>query len=95
MPPTRKAGTRIVTYTTIAWCTPRMEGGHMVALRCGCEQGTDLWGEFWWIEGEHRWVFFDEEKTNETYGEQLTHCPHCGRLLERKALKVTTPSLRP
>ncbi len=72
-----------------------MEGGHMVALRCGCEQGTNLWGEFWWIEGEHRWVFFDDEKTSETYAEQLTHCPECGRLLERKTLRATTPSLLP
>jgi hypothetical protein len=40
-------------------------------------------------------VFFDEEKTSETYGEQLTHCSHCGRLLERKTLKATTPSLLP
>jgi hypothetical protein len=64
----------------------------MVALRCTCEQGTNLWGEFWWIEGEHRWVFFDDEKTSETYGEELTHCPECGRSLERKGLRVTTPS---
>jgi hypothetical protein len=67
----------------------------MVALRCTCEQGTNLWGEFWWIEGEHRWVFFDDEKTSETYGEELTHCPECGRSLERKALRATTPSLLP
>jgi hypothetical protein len=45
----------------------------MVALRCTCEQGTNLWGEFWWIEGEHRWVFFDDEKTSETYAEQLPY----------------------
>ena len=64
----------------------------MVALRCTCEQGTNLWGEFWWIEGEHRWVFFDDEKTSETHAEQLTHCPGCGRSLERKALRATTPS---
>jgi hypothetical protein len=67
----------------------------MVALRCTCEQGTNLWGEFWWIEGEHRWVFFDDEKKSETYAEQLTHCPECGRSLERKGLRVTTPSLLP
>jgi hypothetical protein len=67
----------------------------MVALRCTCEQGTNLWGEFWWIEGEHRWVFFDDEKTSETYTEQLTHCPECGRSLERKGLRLTTPSLLP
>ena len=47
----------------------------MAALRCTCEQGTNLWGEFWWIEGEHRWVFFDDEKTSETYAEQLPTVP--------------------
>src|SRR5829696_3578185 len=67
----------------------------MAALRCTCEQGTNLWGEFWWIEGEHRGVFFEDEKTSETYAEQLTHCPECGRSLERKALRATTPSLLP
>jgi hypothetical protein len=40
-------------------------------------------------------VFFDDEKTSETYAEQLTHCPGCGRSLERKALRETTPSLLP
>ena len=84
-----------MTYTAIAEDPPRMEGGHMVALRCSCERGTNLWGEFWWIEGEHRWVFFDEEKVSETHGERLTHCPHCGRLLERKILKATNSSLLP
>jgi hypothetical protein len=67
----------------------------MAALRCTCEQGTNLWGEFWWIEGEHRWVFFDDEKTSQTYADQLTHCPECGRSLERKGLRATTPSLLP
>ena len=71
------------------------DGGRMVALRCTCEQGTNLWGEFWWIEGEHRWVFFDDEKTSETYADQLTHCPECCRLLKRKGLRATTPSLLP
>jgi hypothetical protein len=63
----------------------------MAALRCTCEQGTNLWGEFWWIEGEHRWVFFD----GETYAEQLTHCGGCGRSLERKGLRATSSSLLP
>ena len=57
-------------------------------------KGTNFWGEFWWIEGEHRWVFFDDEKTSETYAEQLTHCRECGRSLERKGLRAT-PSLLP
>ena len=42
-----------------------------------------------------RWVFFDDEKTSETYAEQLTHCRGCGRALERKGLRATTPSLLP
>ena len=67
----------------------------MVALRCECEQGTELWGEFWWIEGEHRWVFVDVEKKSKTHGEQITHCHGCGRSLERKALRATSPSLLP
>ena len=67
----------------------------MMALRCTCEQGTNLWGEFWWTEGEHRWVFFNDEKTSETYAEQLTHCRGCGRALERKGTRATSPSLLP
>jgi hypothetical protein len=63
----------------------------MVALRCTCQQGPELWGEFWWSEGEHRWVLFDDERTRETYTEYITHCPGCGRPLERKALRPTNP----
>ena len=55
----------------------------MVALRCPCQQGPEVWGEFWWTGGEHRWVFFDDEKTSETYAEQVERCPACGRGLER------------
>jgi hypothetical protein len=40
-------------------------------------------------------VFFDDEKTSETYAEQLTHCPEGGGSLERKALRATTPYLLP
>jgi hypothetical protein len=40
-------------------------------------------------------VFFDDEKASESYAEQLTHCRGCGRSLERKALRATTPSLLP
>lgn len=60
----------------------------MVALYDPCEQRHTFWGELWWIEGEHRWVFFDDEKTSDTHTENVTHCPSCGRLLERKALKL-------
>jgi hypothetical protein len=43
-------------------------------------------GELWWTGGEHRWVFFDDEKTSETYTEQVEPCPACGRGLERKEM---------
>ena len=65
----------------------------MVALRCPCHQGQEVWGEFWWTEGEHRWVFFDDDKGSETYAEQLERCPACGRGLERKEMtKVSAAS---
>src|SRR5215204_5440022 len=84
-----------VTYCDVYYyyCRRQRWRPNMAALRCTCEQGTNLWGEFWWIEGEHRWVFFDDEKTSETYAEQLTHCPGCGRSLERKALRGTSAYL--
>lgn len=63
----------------------------MVVLRCPCDQGCELWGEFWWIEGEYRWVFFDDLETSETYAEQVTHCPECGRELDRKNLTMMHP----
>jgi hypothetical protein len=65
----------------------------MAALRCLCEQGTDIWGEVWWVGGgEHRWLFFDDEKTSETYAEQLTHCRGCGKTLERKEMRTAVLS---
>src|SRR3712207_1193088 len=42
-----------------------------------------------------RWVFFGDEKTSEPYAEDLTYCRGCGRSLERKGLRATTPSLLP
>jgi len=49
-------------------------------------QAHELWREFWWTEGRHRWIFFDYEQTSETYAEQVENCPACGRRLERKEL---------
>jgi len=60
----------------------------MAALRCACEQGTDIWGELWWAGGAHRWVFFDDGKMSETYAEQITHCPECGKRLEHEELRA-------
>jgi hypothetical protein len=58
----------------------------MARLYCQCGRGKELWGEFWWIGGHYRWLFFDHEEASETFGEQLERCPDCGRLLERKGL---------
>ena len=50
-------------------------------------------GEFWWTQGKHRWVFFDDLETSETYAEQVERCPACGRPLERKSLsKAVAPA---
>jgi hypothetical protein len=57
-------------------------------LRCPCEQEHKIWGEVWWVDGKHEWVFFDDVATSETYREQLTHCPGCSRRLERRNLKI-------
>ena len=68
------------------------EGGELMALlRCPCQQGTDIWGEYWWVSGGHQWVFFDDEKTSETYAEQVEYCPSCGTQLERKNLTMMHP----
>jgi hypothetical protein len=58
----------------------------MAALRCPCPQGSKIWGELWWTESKHRWVFFDDEKTSQTYTQNLTHCPGCERPLARENL---------
>jgi hypothetical protein len=58
----------------------------MAALRCPCPQGSKIWGELWWTGGKDRWVFFDDEKTSQTYTQNLTHCPGCERPLVREDL---------
>jgi len=58
----------------------------VATLYCSCEQQNQFWGEFWWIEGKHEWVFFDDQEWSETYTERLTHCPACGQYLERRNL---------
>lgn len=60
----------------------------MVALRCRCGQEQEIWGEVWWVGGKHDWVFFDDLATSEAYREQLTHCPGCGKQLERRNLEA-------
>jgi len=58
----------------------------MVVLYCPCPERHRLWGELWWAEENHRWVFFDDLQKSETYAEQVEYCPTCGRPLERKDL---------
>jgi hypothetical protein len=58
----------------------------MAAFLCSCGQGHELWGEFWWLDGQHQWVYFDDDRRSETYTEQVENCPECGKRLERKGL---------
>jgi hypothetical protein len=58
----------------------------MAALYCSCEQQYPIWGEFWWIGGKYKRMFFDDQKWSETYTQTLTHCPACGLRLERMNL---------
>lgn len=60
----------------------------MAALRCSCRRGTHVWGEFWWVDRKHQWMFFDDEKTSEAYGERITRCSGCGKTLEYKELRA-------
>ena len=58
----------------------------MATLYCSCEQHQPIWGEFWWVGGKYKWVFFDDQERSETYTERLTHCPGCEQRLERMNL---------
>ena len=64
----------------------------MPKLYCPCGQGEDLWGEFWWVGGSYRWLFFGCDETSEVFGEQVERCPACGRSLERKDLSASRSS---
>ena len=66
------------------------EEGSMAALICPCTRRSEFWAEFWWVGQEYRWVFFDDNETSETYAEQVTNCPGCGRPLDRKNLNTAS-----
>ena len=66
----------------------------MATLECTCTR-SDLWAEFWWVGREYRWVFFDDDETSETYAEQVTNCPGCGKPLERKNLRAAASPFVP
>ena len=65
----------------------------MAVLACSCARGEDIRAEFWWIDQGYRWVYFDDE-ASETYAEQITHCPGCGRPLARKDMRTVSSLLR-
>jgi hypothetical protein len=60
----------------------------MAALYCSCPQKYRICGELWWVGDKHEWVFYDGLATSETYAANITHCPACGRRLERTSLKA-------
>jgi hypothetical protein len=62
-------------------------GEPMALLYCDC--GHWIWSEIWWKEKKEL-LFFDDLETSETYGERVTHCPGCGRELERGLLKLSS-----
>ena len=52
-----------------------------------CECGHHIWSELWWKEPKDVLLFFDDVEASETYGEQVTCCPGCGRGLRSGVLK--------
>jgi hypothetical protein len=83
------AGTGIDVQVTIG-ARAHERGGSMAVLMCPCPRRSKLWAEFWWVGREYRWIFFDDNETSETYSEQVTNCPGCGRPLDRKILKTAS-----
>ena len=69
----------------------RREGKLVAKLYCPCPKRHKLWGEFWWVDGKYRWVFFDDLETSETYAEQVERCPACGKPLNRRELSMVGP----
>ena len=77
-------GPRLLLLHRLQYTEQNRKGNKlMVALRCRCQKKYEIWGELWWVGGEHEWMFFDDVETSETYTEQITHCPACGRPLEQ------------
>src|ERR671917_1552489 len=64
-------GVPFSTRVTIKLPYPLRRGKPMATLYCPCAEAHKLWGEFWWAQGQYRWVFFDDAKTSETYAEQV------------------------
>jgi hypothetical protein len=60
----------------------------MAVFYCRCKQKERIWAEVWWQpdRDKHMWVFFDDDKDSETYGQSINNCPGCGEELHRKML---------
>lgn len=60
----------------------------MATMYCPCEAEHELWAELLWVGRRHQWVYFDNRRESETYVEQVTHCPSCGRRIEHRNLRL-------
>jgi hypothetical protein len=52
-----------------------------------CKCGYEIWCETFVEENLVRLVFFDDVESSETYAEQITQCPRCGRLPSERLLE--------
>jgi hypothetical protein len=61
-------------------------GGFVAVYYCKCKKR--VWAEFWWKpdKDKHEWLFFDDDRGSETYGESVTTCSGCGEQLHRGTL---------
>lgn len=62
--------------------------GFVAVFYCKCKEKKRFWAEFWWKADEdgHGWMFFDDDRGSETYGESATTCSGCGERLHREML---------
>ena len=58
---------------------------HSDLIYCGC--GHEIWCEAFVEENLVSLVFFDDVESSETYAEQITQCPGCGRLPVQRLLE--------
>lgn len=56
----------------------------MATLYCGCRHS--IWSDLWWTEDGAVMLFMDNQRSSDSYGRQVTHCPGCGRELRLEKL---------
>ncbi len=63
-------------------------GGFVAVFYCRCKNKNRFWAEYWWKpdKDKHEWVFLDDHKGSERYGESVTTCSGCGERLHRGML---------